>query len=181
VTDGEALLKAVTDNPDEATAALVLADWLQENGAAGLASALRTAAALRRQPATVYVVTAGDDYSARGVFSSRENADLVTGPPGARSEFGLNPEPDAYTLDYGVPEFVSGLRAYFVVIPQDDDRKPRVTAASPFETPTDDPGRLSRFTHPTYNVYLWARDEQHAVTIAHERRVALLAATGQRP
>lgn len=176
--DGAALLASVTANPDEHTAALVLADWLQENGAVALAASLRAAVALRQSP-TVYLVTSGSysDYGVRGVYSTRANAERAMGDERTRSRRDFN-DVEEFELDQGVTRLDAGLTPFSVsMLRTGDDAVADVTA--PVGTPEGDRGRLSDWHNgaaaPAFYVFVWARDERHAIKIANEKRIALLA------
>lgn len=175
MSDGAALLNAILVQPGEDVPVLALADWLQENGAGGPATALRAAVALQRDP-TVYLVSTGSysDYSVRGVFSSKANADKFTATFGPRSD--LN-DLEEYTLDQGVSQLDAGLKVFHVEMLASGDgavATPQSADSSPGWARLVDVSRNQQRL-PGFRAYVWARDEQHAIKIANEKRVAHIA------
>lgn len=185
--DGDALLRAVTGNPDEDAAALVFADWLQENGATGLAVALRAAVHLRRDH-TVHLVTSGEysDYRAVGAFSSRENAETFMNAARDGKTWRDFNDIEEYELDQGIEPIQSGLRPFDVAMLATGDEAD-VTPSNPeYVTGIVHPRgwhRMLRRRADAIIVSVWARDEQHAIEIANEKRIAYLAdpARGKKP
>lgn len=186
MNDGDALLNAILANSQEQTPTLMLADWLQENGAHELAVDLRAAVSLS-QHRSVFLVTTGEysDYRVTGVFSTRENAATFMEASGGKANFN---DVEEYDLDAAVSLIQSGLRSFLVYMLRDSGDKATVSAVRASEIGTDrDTGwvyeRLSNWSGPVFRVGVWARDEQHAVKIANEKRVAWLLnkAAGAKP
>lgn len=175
MSDLQALIEAIVANPDDDTVPLALADYLQEHGATSLAVFLRSAVQLRRDP-TVYLISEGEysDYSVYGVYTSEEAARKVIGPGSADVE--------TRKLNQCLTEVELGLRLFEVTMDEDgnnaraaeDHRRYTLrdcTLITPFtglRKPVKRP--LRRF-----NGDVWARDEQHAIKIANDRRIAMLA------
>lgn len=123
----------------------------------------------------VYLLTSGDysAYTVLGVFSTAEKAEearpFLCGDDGGEYENEL----EEFELD-GVPDHPPGHMLYSVTISRDGDL-------------LGVPGHIGAgsltgeypFTHHLY-LRVWARDAEHAVKIAGERRAQLIA-TGRWP
>lgn len=175
VTDLQPLLKAILADPDENVPVLALADFLAENGAHAPAAALRAAVALRENP-TVYLASSGSysEYGVRGVFSSKENAEkFMAALPGDDWN-----DVENFTLDAGVSQSDAGLLSLRVAMDAATGDGAWVERDS-CPSGKVDPGRFyaAHRGRPVraFVVSVWARDEEHAVKIANERREMLLA------
>lgn len=131
----------------------------------------------------VYLVTSGcySDYSISGVFSTREKAeqwatvchyDLTDqGYDGSRLE--------EFDLDEGLVEMDRGLLLFAVDIRQNGDilevsEGGHPSSVGPIDSWSTYSGMHAR-QPPRQTVYVWARDKEHAVKIANERRIDALA------
>lgn len=178
--DGAALLNAIVSNPEEDTPALMLADWLQEHGAAELAVALR-GAVCARPGRTVYLVSSGSysDYGVQGVFSSKENAEKFISASKTYPRGNDFNDVEEYTLDFPIAPIDAGLTPFVVRMLQGGDQAV-VERHAPWAAGPDRGHFVGH--HPTagsartFVTFVWARDESHAVKIANEKRIALLAA-----
>ncbi len=175
MSDLTALLTTLVANPNEDSTALVLADYLQENGAEELAVRLRAAVELRRKP-TLYLVSCGSysDYSVVGVFSTREHAEKFMAASGRRDQRATDfNDVEKCELDKDIPAIDSGLLPFSVEMQRDGNQ----AKANRSRADLVDAGRGRWFGHlaHAFRCEVWARDEQHAIKIANEKRVALLA------
>jgi uncharacterized protein (TIGR02996 family) len=171
MNDGESLLKMLLAEPGEDTAALVFADYLQENGAGGLARLLRLAVSYR-PGVTVYLVSRGEysDYRVTGVFSSETDAVRVMEACGGVEEFN---DLEEFTLDEGADPAARGLKSFGVAMDADGNNA-KVSASQDM---TESVHLSSPIYPPRYfSADVWARDEAHALKIANEKRIAALAA-----
>ena len=113
---------------------------------------------------TVYLVTDGSysDYRVLGVYSTEEKA------KSAVELFHAQNDIEEFEID-AIPEHPPGMLAWSVVMEANGDTR-LVRRESPLEdrwAPYGD-GRACIF-------YLWAKDEEHALKIANERRTSLIA------
>lgn len=109
---------------------------------------------------TVWVVEDGDysDYRVTGVFTSEENADLISDKFGGRvSEWNLDPCVDD----------INAGRKVFDVFMEKDGTVNKVNVSDDFVI-----GVVSRFQGW---FQMWARDKKHAVKIANEQRAQMIA------
>lgn len=177
---GAELLAGILTQPDCDTAPVVLADWLQENGAESLAVAIRAAVSLRRSP-TLYVVSAGSysDYHIEGIFSTRDGALRFIQAAEKLNTYSDFNDIEKYTLDGGLSHIEAGRTAFRVQMLADGNEalaSPLVTTAT-----EDDPKFHNDFWHnnkPRQRVFIvlvWAKDAAHAIKIANEKRIVLLA------
>ena len=122
----------------------------------------------------VYVVTEGtySDYHICGIFTTQENAEeyiSVFFKDDRWSEYRI----EEHDLNPYMAKFEEGLKPYFVRI--DKEGKIDKVETTRF---TDDQTHKVRFS--SFNeymiVYCWARDPEHAIKIAGERRTRVLAA-----
>lgn len=119
---------------------------------------------------TVWVIEDGEysDYHVVGVFSSRENAELVLGQlkSGEIAEWELDP---------AVKALNAGLSRYYVQMLRDGtvcESKPEEFCADEWEFLNTSDGYP-----PTAGLRVWvfAKDEKHAVKIANEKRIQAIA------
>lgn len=121
----------------------------------------------------IYLVTEGEDsgYCVLGVYSTRENADHACRVHRTKNSV------EEYELD-ALPEHPNGYWLYSVVIKRDG-----TATADPYG---DDYYELAFWPPCVVNsndpewqeqaeMAIWARDEKHAIKIANERRIMLLA------
>lgn len=130
---------------------------------------------------TVYVVTSGSysDYSINAVFSTREKAeryiDLFCAKNGY-DEAGI----EEWELDPYEKEMREGIRAYMVHMDEDGN----VTSLRLSGAPIGEssfvrlPDNIANYSGNRFYGSIHARDEEHAVKIANERRLMLLAQPG---
>lgn len=123
----------------------------------------------------VYLISAGDysDWHPVGAFSSRELAEEAIATYKEHGDEDVNDRIDVFTLDampYAPDEH--GLKHYYVRMRRDGDAEIEQWAAP--IGPDDDVSGAPRDGRVPFHVS--ARDEQHAVKIANERRIALIAA-----
>lgn len=185
MTDGDALLAAVCADPDEGAAALALADYLQEHGAGGLASALRASVARRDDPPLVYAVSAGEysNYRVCGVFSTLPGAERFAAALRESSPRTTVNDVEVYALDGPQSALDAGLKPFRVVTRADGDDA-RIIDRDMDNMGGDprgvfiEPGHWDGSVRKFY-VGVWARDDAHAVKIANDKRIAALAAESQ--
>ena len=120
---------------------------------------------------TVYIVTEGDysDYHIIGVFAEEEVAREV-----AR---GCGGEVESYTLEDRNGPLARGLRPWFVTMTREGDTRTGGEGMMWLEEARR--GKLAVICIkgvPLLQTWMWARDQVHAVKIANERRIRLLAA-----
>jgi uncharacterized protein (TIGR02996 family) len=171
VNDCESLLKTLLAEPGEDTAALVFADYLQENGAGRLARLLRLAVSYR-PGVTVYLVSEGEysGYSVCGVFSSEADAVRVMESCGGVVRFN---DLEKFTLDEGAELASRGLKLFSVTMNGDGNE-----AKAELTTYIRESFYLSPSSYFPRHVSarIWAKDVTHALKIANEKRIAALAA-----
>ncbi len=132
------------------------------------------------EPAKVYIFTAGGraDYAIRAVFSTRELAEAFAAKYGDSFVVdGDKADIEEWTLDDSRATGDHLLR-YRVALARNGDVE-SVVLTAPVSIGGPDPQSESIFIGlmPDGGVYGWvmARDEQHAVKIANEKRVQLIA------
>ncbi len=169
-----ALAKAIAEKPDDDTAALVLADLLQENGAETLAATLRSAVWMKSKP-KVYLVSTGDysDYRVVGVFSSNKAAVafMEVGNPRPRD---FN-EIETYQLDTEIDKIKAGLLPWDVRMALNGDHAAALLTDANHE---ESDYSYNDNSHPIpgvfYRCFCWAKDEKHAIKITNEKRIIWL-------
>lgn len=129
----------------------------------------------------VYVVTDGcySDYRIVGIFDNEEAAELLS------RRFGYN-DVEAYELNPAMQECMSGLNVYQVIMARDGSvhsiKQSRDWISSMTRTLLGyrdggwHPAR--NFWGPSYGMLLvecWAKDAAHAIKIANEQRLMMLA------
>lgn len=114
---------------------------------------------------TVYVVTSGEysDYRVRGVYATLQDAEF------ARKLFGTLNNIDEYVVGE-LPDHPQGMFRFEVVMSADGQARASLVDCTEKSFVGDwrPWGDSVRFT-------MWARDAEHAVKIANERRIQLLA------
>lgn len=137
---------------------------------------------------SVWVIERGEysDYSVVGVFSSRENAERVAQRINA-SEYAYSlAEVAEWQLNPGVDALNSGLSRFRVLmlrdgttedVRRDDDPWSGFSLASTFHLweRSEAPAYVGENIGDVLAADVWAEDEQHAVKIANERRVQMIA------
>lgn len=131
--------------------------------------------------AKVWIVEQGEysDYHVVGVFSSRENADLIA------ERMNESPRGNAAVvereLDPGVDALHQGLQRYDVLMHRDGTTE-EVTLVSTERTIRSVETEFelwyrsrTSLSHDVLDATVWAKDEQHAVKIVNEKRVQLIA------
>lgn len=123
----------------------------------------------------IYVVTDGcnDDYHICGVFDSADKANRFVDVFGGEKpsdmdveEFDLNPE---------LPNYVEGMKCWRVDIRKDGSVQ-RCYLGGDYDAILSDSKTMPRFNYEwSLIVYCLAMDAQHAIKIANERRVAIVA------
>jgi hypothetical protein len=120
---------------------------------------------------TVFVVTEGEysDYHIEGIYST---------PEIAKGIHGENCDVEEWEIDRWSEEYRQGLYFFDVYMTRDGETNHRGTS-SVFRNP---PPSGSNVIIPYYKANttefcfrMWARDERHAIKIANERRVQLIA------
>lgn len=126
---------------------------------------------------TVWMVSTGSysDYSVVAVCSTRERAE-------AMREFCNGNEPVEYVLDEEFRFFGSGRLLWQVWMHRDGEspdayRCDSTTGADDGNWRKDKARWVSPGSEPEslHGFYVWAKDEQHAIKIANERRAQLIA------
>lgn len=127
-------------------------------------------------PKSVWVIEAGEysDYQVVGVFSTRENAELVASAIGYGSiaEWDLDPGVDG--LRQGHPRFrVLMLRDGSV---ESVEVQEGWNAETFYVWPRSrEPIYAGKGIPDALNAWVWARDEKHAVKIVNEKRAQMIA------
>jgi hypothetical protein len=122
--------------------------------------------------ATAYVVTTGEysDYRVVAVFTTRESAEKYVGLWPDRYADCNDPRIEEYLLDE-VPGLPPGKVLYRVLFDRDGN------SVAKHEPPTEYMSGVRPYGDgKTMVTYCWARDSEHAVKIANERRVQTIAA-----
>lgn len=131
---------------------------------------------------TIYVVTSGQysDYSIRGVFTTKENAQAYINAFSAKySEFN---DVEEYELDQWVDEISRGLIHWRVIMYRDGSLHEVEKSEYPgfggdFEKGVHWMDRAYwNPTQPWANFYVWSETQEAAIKIANERRIMALAA-----
>jgi hypothetical protein len=128
----------------------------------------------------VYLVSRGSysNYSIEAVFDSLELAELYTKTFPGSGGYDCEPSIETYTLNPLVPEMRAGMALYELEM----DRNGEVSYLR--AAPDVDPAAVRYVARPysggkglpqRFSVYVLATDEQHAVKIANERRVQMIA------
>jgi hypothetical protein len=131
----------------------------------------------------IYVVSSGcySDYSISGVFSTKEKSEQwarACGHDITDKEYGGG-RIEEYELDEGLIEIDRGLLPFRVDIQKNGD----VLEVTQHGFPSIIEPIASWSTYdgfngarpPRQNVYVWARDRDHAIKVANERRIDALA------
>ena len=122
---------------------------------------------------TIYLISTGaySDYAIRGAYSTRENAEAANRYfCGAIEEY----EIDAPVDDDIIQRVPPGMFAWQVTMDDDGDSTVERISAECFSIHYDWHPRMGRGQN-SVEFRVAARDEEHAVKIANERRVALIA------
>ena len=125
--------------------------------------------------ASIWVIEDGEysDYRVRGVFSSRENAELMI-------EKGLTGTIAEWTLDPSVDAWKKGLRLIKVEMNRAGDSHIEFTNSSWDETENETPWTMGPY-HPTMGrqvvirVVRFSDSEEHVVKVANEIRTRMIA------
>lgn len=133
---------------------------------------------------TVWVIEQGgySDYRVIGVFTSKENAELVMAAIDSKWD---EPSIAEWPLDPAVNELQSGRARWFVLMKKNGDvEEARKDELSSWDL-VDDASIWERSTAPAYQgtdkavdvlqVRVWAKDEKHAIKIANERRTQMIS------
>lgn len=112
----------------------------------------------------IYILTSGgySDYRVEGVFSTEEKALYA-------KRLLMADEIDEWEVDE-IPEHPIGLLRYWVRMNADGNQVYSGQDGN-FSKPDWEPGRFDKYVV----FHMWASDEQHAIKIANERRIALKA------
>jgi len=115
--------------------------------------------------ATVYLVSDGSysDYRVAGVYSTKEKADY------AKRLFATVNEIEEYELD-GLPEHPPGMLYFSVVMDEAGNVTQSYTSA-----PNYYKHKWAPFGSGKFILYQWAKDSAHAIKIANEKRIQLIA------
>lgn len=140
---------------------------------------------------TVYLLTKGEysDYRVIGVFTSYENALVraITSDRRAGTSETMLPidyEIDELTLDVPIPPHTQGYRLWHVEMFADGAISWTTVRDPIFHKP--EMSIIARYPAPktitlTLAINVWAKDEQHAVKIANEKRIGLLSTNQFKP
>lgn len=127
----------------------------------------------------IFLLTAGQysDQHVVGAFSSRENAEEFKRSYPDSRDCSYN-ELEEMRLDPGIAESRSGLRRWFVAMKRSGDVL-SADLSRYLEIPDDATSSWCVTFDGSYefrHFRMWARDREHAIKIANERRIASLAA-----
>lgn len=113
---------------------------------------------------TLYVLTSGEysSYHINGIFSTLEKAEYA-------KRLLCACDIEEWELDE-LPDHPPGLLHFWVRMDMDGNNLCYGQDAN-FSAPDWEPGRYRKYIA----FHMWAKDQQHAIKIANERRIALLA------
>lgn len=120
----------------------------------------------------VYLVTEGDysDYHVIGVYSTQEKANE------AKELHMSTNDLEEYEVDHIAEGYVQGMKKYSIVM----DRDGNLLESYYYGPVSAAYGRISTATKihglNGFNTHMWAESMEHAVKIANERRVRIIAA-----
>lgn len=139
---------------------------------------------------TVWVVEQGEysDYRVVGVFTSKENAEKVRAmfSEDDTTEYGKATVAE-WNLDPSIEQLNAGLRQFELWIDREGNAYHPPELVEPFDVDLRDDFKAidtwnkdtQKFDAPRHlRCEVWAKDEEHAIKIANERRTQLIA-TGQ--
>lgn len=133
---------------------------------------------------TVWVIEQGEysDYSVRGVFSSKENAERVAVL--YKRDWGDAPEVNEWVLDPAVEETLQGLVKWNVTLRRDGTVE-RCEQSTYYGNLNESVNLWERTKAPAYRdkpdvedalmAEVWAKGSEHAVKIVNERRAEWIA------
>lgn len=135
----------------------------------------------------VYLVTKGEysDYRVEAVFSTKENAERFMAKFPNSGWGGYN-EIEVYSLDEHISEIERGLIFFRVEISRDGDTLSIEQTSPAYQSGDPIPDGWRPYYYRGGSIsgrqeikwrpfYTWAKDEQHAVKIANEWRVQMIA------
>jgi hypothetical protein len=130
---------------------------------------------------TVYLTSTGSysDWHVTGIFSTREKAEAHAAYTGSENSI------DEYDIDGGYNPALAGLRSYCVTMKPNGDVTGCAIYQSDYFNERMDVSDLWDVSHTPYELkkkhighriycYCLARDEQHAIKIANEKRIGLI-------
>jgi len=115
----------------------------------------------------IYVVTQGEysDYHIKGVYESKELAEEI---------YGVGCDIEEWTLNTDINEHRQGLKRFGVFMGKDGNDTRILNYWIHDRSPRDVIREYNKIgLRATFE--MWARDESHAIKIANERRVQLIA------
>ena len=127
----------------------------------------------------IYAVSCGcySDYKVVALFSTERDAELfIERHPGRWSDWN---DVEEYELDSGVEKLREGWSFFHVHMHKDGNSEVEIEATF-IDSVSDrkfEPHNYVR-ENPWFNWYGWARDAEHAVKIANEHRLMLIAQEG---
>ena len=168
-------LAALIKEPDCDTTALVMCDFLDEQGIHALSQSIRASILFKQEGSKIYVVTSGSysDYGIRGIFTTRENAQryIDAGRAGHYDDYN---EIEEHTLNENIPLLLSGLQPYIVTMDLDGNNAQVEKAAA--SIPLHDKGKYRQKSYTddyvVFTTVVWSKNEEHAIKVANERRIA---------
>lgn len=131
--------------------------------------------------ASIWVVEQGEysDYGVLGVFSTKENAETLMSH--INKDMQNNPATvDEWPLNPGVSELRQGYTPYYVVMSMTDGATERCEKEENYLLSGTQHEVFERWQSknekpPQLWIHLWAKDETHAIKIANEHRMRMIA------
>ena len=124
----------------------------------------------------LYVVTSGSysDYGVDAIFDKKELAQAFIKSFSDGNDFN---DIEVYALNPFEPEIKQGLKAYFVRINKDGETDPVEHLDNAYGFNEGDMLQMLSFTHnkDRLNVRCFAKDTDHAIKIANEKRAKIIA------
>ena len=135
---------------------------------------------------TIFVIEQGEysEYRVVGVFSSRENAELVANRINRCESYRDSAEVCEWPLDPGVDDINAGYTQWHVLMLRDGTTELCENSGSTWYGIGNEIVIWRRFTAPAYigtntpdilTGTIWAKDANHAIKIMNERRAQMIA------
>jgi hypothetical protein len=128
---------------------------------------------------TIYVVTTGEysDYGIVAMFTTKEDAQRFIDVCGERPYSSFN-DIEEYELDASVPQIRKGFSPWWVQMDEHGNTfnaEVNTFGKGIVRKPDDEFRGATRLRERWFNWYGWSKDREHALKIANEHRIGLLA------